>query len=463
MRILHAIHQYPPFSSQGSEMHCQQLARALASAGDAVGVFHISNTAPRRPHRVERGKDGAIETFHCIDDGQFSRVADWPNPFLVESFRKTVAEFRPEVVHFHNYLSLGDDLVGAARAGGATVVYTLHDFGLICPNNLLLRSDGSLCDKADPDFFAACCPTTIRHSGGRTPAIAGRLPPLFRLRQFADHQRQAVPRAALKSLVVLGQAVLGAPESTAVAEKKSWYLERTRSIFRQVGLFLAPSAYLRQRYVQCGLAPDRVVHERYGIRRFPRLPRVASPDGRLRFGYIGAFHAHKGIDVLLEAFRGLGDRASLHIHGSSFGSPVSEAHFRRITSEAASGIVVHGRYDNERIGELLAGLDAVVVPSVWYENSPLTIQESQIAGVPVITSGEGGMAELVRDGIDGLHFRLGDATDLRRVLERVIGQPAILDAMRANAPDVPTIEAQADRIRDHYRAALARTDQAPKA
>lgn len=463
MRILHAIHQYPPFSSQGSEMHCQQLARALAAAGDEVGVFHISNTTPRHPRRLDRGQDGSIATFHCVDDGPYGRLADWTNDFLADSFRTAVAEFRPEIVHFHNYLSLGDDLVGLARAGGATVTYTLHDFGLICPNNLLLRADGSLCGKADPDFFAACCPTTIRCAGGRKPLIASRLPPLYRWRQFAENQRQAVPRAALRSLVVLGQAVLGEPETTAVEAKRAWYLERTRSIFRQVELFIAPSAFLRDRYVQCGLAPDRVVHERYGIRRFPRHPRTAPPDGKLRFGYIGAFHAHKGIDVLLDAFRGLGDRASLHLHGSSFGSPVSEAHFRRITSEATSGIVVHGRYENERIGELLAGLDAVVVPSVWYENSPLTIQESQIAGVPVLTSGEGGMAELVRDGVDGLHFRLGDAADLRRILERVIGEPERLERMRANAPEVPSIEAQADRIRDHYRSALRRAGRTPTA
>ena len=456
MRILQVIHQFPPYSTQGSEMHCLQLSRALSAGGDDVGVFHISNTTPRNPPRLVRGEDGSLRLFHCIDDGHYSRVADWPNEFLQTSFRQVLAEFMPEVVHFHNYLSLGDDLVGIANSAGPGVVYTLHDYGLICPNNLLLRSDGGLCGKNDPDFFQDCCPQTIRCSGGRVPTLTRRLPPLFRWQQFAANQPALIPRAALASAVGIAQCVLGTPELTAIETKRDFYFDHTRQIFSRTHLFIAPSSHLRDRFIRCGLPPEHIIHERYGIRHFPRSKHLPKTDGKIRFGYIGAFHAHKGIHVLLDAFRGLGDRADLHIHGSSFGSPVSEAHFRQITAAPSSGIFLHGRYDNERLGEILGSLDAIVVPSVWYENSPLTIQEAQVAGVPVITSGEGGMAELVRDGIDGLLFRLGDADDLRRVLQAVIARPEQLAEMRCHAPTVPTIETQAERIRGHYRSVMGR-------
>jgi glycosyltransferase involved in cell wall biosynthesis len=457
MRVLQVIHQFPPFSSQGSERHCLQLSNALAAAGDDVGVFHASNTSPRSPHRLVRGSAGPIRTYHCIEDGQHSRLADWPNRFLAGAFRETMAEFMPDVVHFHHYVSLGDDLVGMARDFGTAVVYTLHDYGLICPNHLLLRTDGAICSKRDPDFFEACCPVPIRCSGGRPPLIASRLPSLARWEQFADNQPHAVPRAALKSLVVLGQALMGSPEHTEIDAKRAMFLGHTRRIFDAAHLFIAPSRYLRERLLACGLPADRTVYERHGLPHFPRPEHGPSPDGKVRLGYIGAFHAHKGIEVLLRAFRGLDDRATLHIYGSSFGSPVSEAHFRRTAAAAGAGVVLHGRYDNSQLPEILGQLDAVVVPSVWVENSPLTIQEAQIAGVPVITANEGGMAELVRDGIDGRLFRLGDAADLHRVLAEVLDCPSSLRELRAHAPAVPTIEAQAERIRMHYARALARS------
>lgn len=454
MRILQVIHQFPPFSSQGSEVYCYQLARYL-TATDQVGVFHISNTQPRRPHRLVRDTYDGIATFHCIDGGEYARVADWPNRFLQQQFEAVLTEYQPEIVHFHNYLSLGDDLVSLARARGAKVVYTLHDYGLICPNNLLLRSDGQLCSKQHGDFFQDCCPVLIRTSGGQVPGLAAQLPSLSRWRLFANQFPQPQVRQLLQWAVKLAERWLGDPAHTDVDRKREFYLRQTRRLFATVDLFLAPSEFLRRRYMSCGIDGRKIHYVRCGMRRFEPLTPSPNP-GPLRFGYIGALHSHKGIEVLLEAFTGLGDRASLHIYGSTFGSPISESYWQRISRQENTGVVIHGRYDNAKIGEILVGLDAVVVPSIWFENSPLTIQEAFIAGVPVITSNQGGMAELVRDRIDGRHFQIGDVADLRRVLQELIEDPEQLQRLRVQIPPVPTIADQAAVVRGHYLSLLGR-------
>lgn len=448
MRILQVIHQFPPHSSQGSEVYCHQLSKLLVRS-DEVAVFHISNIRPRKPERMNRGEFDGIRIYHCIDGGEYARVADWPNHFLLAKFKETLDEFKPEVVHFHNYLSLGDDLVGMAKERGTVVVYTLHDYGLICPNNLLLRTDGRLCGKKDGNFFQDCCPANFRISGGRKPLLADRLPSLTRWRMFADHYPHQAVRSLLRTGVSAAEKWFGKPETTDVERKRAFYLGRTRSIFRDVDLFIAPSDYLMQRYIACGMQADKVRFVRYGMHRFDPKPRIQGDD-RLRFGYIGALHAHKGVHVLLEAFQGLEGLASLHIYGSAFGSPVSENHWLKISRQAGAGVTFHGRYENDRIVDILAGLDAVVVPSVWFENSPLTIQEAQIAGVPVITSDQGGMAELVRNGVDGLHFRLGDPQDLKAKLLSLIENQEMLKSMRSNMPEVPDMELQSRFVRQIY-------------
>jgi glycosyltransferase involved in cell wall biosynthesis len=189
------------------------------------------------------------------------------------------------------------------------------------------------------------------------------------------------------------------------------------------------------------------------MRRFPTNGRGGRPP-RIRFGYIGALHPHKGIELLLEAFQGLGDRASLHVHGSVFASRVARNYRRRLRPRQASNVVFHGAYDNDRIGEIFETLDVIVVPSLWYENSPLTIQEAFIGGVPVITADSGGMAELVRDGVDGLQFRQGDAADLRHKMRQVINEPELLDRLRKGIPSVLGIEEHADELRDRYQELL---------
>ena len=453
MRVLQVIHQFPPHSSQGSEVHCHQLSKCLA-ATDEVRVFHVSNAARRRPRRLEREHFDGLETYHCIDGAEYARVADWPNEFLRQSFSQVLGEFCPDIVHFHNYLSLGDPLVTVARAATTRVVYTLHDFGLVCPNTLLRKTDGRLCEKNDPDFFQDCCPELLRVNDGRPPLVGRYLPSLARWRMFANQQSQPAVRAVLAGGVRLAEMTAGDPVVAGFDEKRRFFQSATRQIFRDADWFLAPSRFLMERYVNCGLPPGKIEFVRYGLRHFQPAPRRTNAE-RLTFGYIGALHAHKGVDVLLDAFKSLGGRANLLIFGSAFGSPISESYRKRIEEQRPEGVTFEGAYDNAGIAGILSRLDAVIVPSVWYENSPLTIQEAYIAGVPVVASGSGGMAELVRDGVDGVHFRLGDAADLRAKLAALIDSPGILETFRRHVPAVPEIVAQAAVVRDRYAALLA--------
>jgi glycosyltransferase involved in cell wall biosynthesis len=459
LRILQVIHQFPPHSSQGSEVYCDNLSQELARTED-VRVFHISNPARGWRRRLRRETHRGLPTYHCIDRRAYARLADWPNEFLRRSFQTVLDEFAPEVVHFHNFLSLGDNLASLARTQGAAVVYTLHDFGLLCPNTLLLRDDGTLCGKQSAEFFQDCCPLLLRtpRRSGATPWTA-RVPSLARWRLYGRQH----PSSLLGPLILAATAGaarwLGDPRSTSVERKREFFLTHTRRIFRDVDLFLAPSEFLLERYVSCGLPRDKIAHARYGMRLFS-VPGRNHRVGRLRFGYIGALHPHKGIELLLEAFRGLGDRATLHVYGSAFGSPVSESYWRRIRAREADAVFFHGAYDNDRVGAILADLDVVVVPSLWYENSPLTIQEAFIAGVPVLTADTGGMAELVRDGIDGLWFRHGNAASLRERLCAVIEDPEVLAPLRAEIPAVLGIEEHAAAILARYRSVRASPPQA---
>ncbi len=453
MRILQVIHQFPPYSSQGSEVYCYNLSRQLSDS-ERVCIFHVSHTPRVWRRRLRRATLGSLETYHCIDGGEYARLADWPNEFLRRSFRIALEEFRPEIVHFHNFLSLADDLVTLAKEGGTSVVYTLHDYGLICPNALLLRDDGVLCGKQNADFFQDCCPVLIRtHRRRRNHPWSARLPSLARWQLYARQHPRPLFRRLLLAATDRAAMWVGDPRQDDFQRKRDFFFTHTRRIFHDADLFVAPSDFLLRRYVSCGLPAHKVILARYGLRHFAAAGRDER-RGPIRFGYIGALHPQKGLELLLEAFRGLGDGASLHVFGSVFGSPISKSFWRRVERRTTANVVFHGAYDNERVGAILGDLDVVVVPSLWYENSPLTIQEAFIAGVPVITGDVGGMAELVRDGVDGLHFRLGDAADLREKLLHIVDHPETIDRLRRGIPTVPNIEEHAAELLVRYRGLL---------
>jgi len=96
----------------------------------------------------------------------------------------------------------------------------------------------------------------------------------------------------------------------------------------------------------------------------------------------------------------------------------------------------------------------VVVPSIWWENSPLVIQEAFAAGRPVICSDIGGMAEKVTDGVNGLHFRVGDPEDLAATIHRAVITPGLWEHLRRGIPPIHPMPAHAAVLTAAYESLL---------
>ena len=153
--------------------------------------------------------------------------------------------------------------------------------------------------------------------------------------------------------------------------------------------------------------------------------------------------------MLVEAFNGLADgSAELWIYGDP---SVFPDYARRLRELAANPrIRFLGKVDDEDVGSALSELDALIVPSLWYENSPLVIQEAFAAKVPVIASDLGALAEKVRHGLDGLLFRPGDRQDLVAKIGSLLEKPLLLKELRENIRPVKTIEENADELERLY-------------
>jgi glycosyltransferase involved in cell wall biosynthesis len=216
-----------------------------------------------------------------------------------------------------------------------------------------------------------------------------------------------------------------------------------------VDLFIAPSRFLRERFIEFGLPPEKILYKDNGFDLAPflavqRRPRTEKP---VVFAYIGTLVEHKGVHVLVEAFNAIDPAAAeLRIYGDPQVFPQYTVRLRALATHPRLSLV--GGFDNRDIARILAEVDALVVPSLWFENSPLTIHEALLAGVPVIASNLGGMAEYVEHGRTGLLFRTGDVEDLRERLEWFIRHPGAFTAMPP--PQYPAISDHARELVEIY-------------
>jgi glycosyltransferase involved in cell wall biosynthesis len=258
------------------------------------------------------------------------------------------------------------------------------------------------------------------------------------LGHYLHRLHDAAPRTTETALSLLRR--VWAPSAEGLEQELDRRAEHLRAAIGQADVVIAPTEFARQRALEFGVAEDRLRMLRLGAVEDPARPRREGP--RKRFGYVGTLAPHKGAHILVEAFRSLGDAAtSLELFGSLTVQPAYVESLRRAASGDAR-IAFRGAFAEGEQARVLDRFDALALPSLWWENSPLTALEALAAGLPVIASATGGVPEIVAHGSTGWLVPPGDAAALREALEGMAAGTLLGDA----APPV-RVETVADGAR----------------
>jgi glycosyltransferase involved in cell wall biosynthesis len=370
-KILFVCHNHPDLHPGGTEIFSHGLFQAMKSRHGLEAVYLACvNTVHRLrlPGTLLQSAGRAPDEI-LLWAGHFDRftLSQIDLHGIVPEFERLLRAFRPDVVHFHHVLLMGVEALQVVRRvlPEAGIVLTLHDYYPICANDgqMVTTRDRKLCRSASADSCVSCFPGTSRDQ--------------FVMREL--------------------------------------FIKQNLSL---VDRFISPSDFLKRRYIEWGLPEDRIDVVRNGIRDVDPAPhRRLSPSGRRdHFAFFGHLNPFKGALVAIEAAKRLAERTdnafSLTLHGSAdFQTDDFKAELAK-ACENAPFAIARGRYARDELPALMAEADWVIVPSIWWENAPLIIQEAFQHRRPVICSGIGGMAESVRDGVDGLWFSAGDSRQL---------------------------------------------------
>ena len=332
----------------------------------------------------------------------------WQTPYSTwgrDWLRGHIRAFRPDVVHVHNFFPLLTPAVyDACRAAGVPVVQTLHNYRTVCAGALLMR-DGRPCED---------CVGRSPYQGVLHKCYRGsRLGSLAVARMIAYHHGHGTWR-------------------------------------EKVDRFIALTEFSKSRFVAAGFPAAKICVKP----NFVTDP--GGPDGRHdvdRNGalFVGRLSAEKGIGTLLEAWKSV--QAPLVIAG---GGPLAAVVEQVVDRGRIQWL---GQLPTAEISKAMGSAEFLIIPSEWYEGFPMVIVEAFACGLPVIASRLGAMAEIVEDGVTGLHFKPGDAADLAAKVRWAVEHPAEMREMGRRARQVYeqkyTPEVNYRQLMAIYDAALA--------
>jgi glycosyltransferase involved in cell wall biosynthesis len=325
---------------------------------------------------------------------------------------------------------------------GIPRIASFTDFFGFCYNNKLEAADGSVCSGPNRlrTNCIACHLKALREQGrdqeAEMLAASGALQP------WTGVYLQLRRRLSGEATGALAETVLD------IQERPGLLLER----YRKYSAAIASTKVIADSYRRNGLrVPIHRVAFGVDCDRSPKPARAAGTP--LTYGFIGQIALHKGPDLLIEAFRTLPRGASrLVIHGPANQDP---RYYAQLV-ERASGFDVEfrGTFPADEIERKLAEIDVLVIPSRWYENSPLVLLYALATHTPVVVTDLEGLTEFTEEGRSAFAFPKGDVGALAQILRRFIDEPALVPRMNAQARYDQDTRSMTEQVVEIYREVL---------
>jgi glycosyltransferase involved in cell wall biosynthesis len=434
MKVVLAVHHFPPTYTGGAELRAYRTASALQQRGYDVHVICVERVdlSPSGGEALA-WEDGFHEQipvrrlFFNRDKAPDPPRWEYDNPWVGRHMDLFLQEESPQIFHLiSGYLLTGSALQSAIRLGIPTVV-TLTDYWFLCPRFTMLRSNGKL---STLPLEAATCARCMGEEQRRF-SLLSRISPPSLMDYFWQAQKGRIDQAQAR-------------------------IDFLRNTLRQVDAIISPSQFLQSMFIKAGFAGDQIVFSRQGRDFSELVPELLEkkPSESLRIGYLGQIISIKGVHVLFEAVKQMqGAPIIVKAFGDISVYPDYTEQLKAIIAED-SRVSLAGKYDSSDLSGVFSDLDVIVVPSEWYENSPNVILEAFAHRTPVIASNLGGMAELVQEGVNGLLFEPGDPQSLATQLNRLVQNPALLSRLRDGIGPVKSESEEIDQLEEIYRGVL---------
>ena len=392
-KILVVSHGHPQFRKGGGEIVAYNQFKAL-SQEPANQVFFLAHCDEKRFFSTD-SRIVQLTPKEYLFNVEFngSNLSSFDRLWF-EELSELIDKINPEVVHLHHYYKVGLESIGLIRqklGNKVKIFVTLHEFLAICANDgQMIKGNGLMCSSSSYQDCSIC-----------------------------DSNRSL-------SYTLIREA-------------------RVKNYFSMVDKFFSPSNFLLERYAEWGIPRDRIemLENGYPLEKLYQEDGIYSEnsDKGFNIGFFGQFTPYKGIDLFIESALMVSrdyKQVNFFVYGGSQQS-LGEFDEKLVSLKNSSKGIVNfmGKYDENQVVPLMSSMDLVVIPSRWWENSPVIVDEARAAKTPMLVANHGGLREKVVDCGFGVGFLPGSSADLSKKIIYLFENRDKLKQLKENM-DVPT-------------------------
>ncbi len=388
----------------GSESYMLYLGQYFAKMGHRVeyfGMYDDKNTVGNSAEKYTQNMD-----FHSKGIDRF--LYPFKIIYSLEAKKKimqVIDNFKPDIVHMNNInFQLTPSIIYGIKKRGIPIVQTVHDYQMICPNHLLYNFDKNMpCEKCVKGSLVNCITNKCIHG------------------------------SVIKSIL-------------GVIEAKFYSLLNT---YKRVDLYVCPSKFLENKLLSSKAyykGKTKTIHNFIDKDKFSCTHQKAESY----IVYVGRLSKEKGIEHIAKVAKLLPEYTFVVAGNGPDGDMLNNIPNIKLT----------GFLTGDKLTEIMRNAKILLLPSVCYENCPLSILEAHAMGVPVVTMNSGGMAELVRDGITGTLVTEPTPEGIAIKLKETIENEDYYNSLRKNCENekdnILSIESYCDILIKEYEKLIAR-------
>jgi glycosyltransferase involved in cell wall biosynthesis len=406
-KILIVAHNHPHFFPGGAEIIAYDLFKTMKTQAKLEPFFMAGVAAGDR--KVHTGtpfqtlSDAEDEILFWGADFDYFMQAQNIKSFMYLDFKLFLQKLRPDIIHFHHTMRIGLEALKIVREvlPNAKIIYTLHEYIFICNRDgqMVRKNNNELCSEYTPARCNQCFPDIS--------------PAEFKMREMF-----------------------------------------MKAHLQYVDMFISPSQFLADRFITWGIPTAKMTVLENGRKVEDPVPfRPLTSDGKRNvFGYFGQINPYKGATLAFKAVEYLVKSGFKDFRLEVFGNVEQQSEefkkdFFKFVDKYSAQVGFHGKYKNDDMPRLIQMVDWSIVPSTWWENSPLVIQEAFMHKRPIIASDIGGMAEKVEHNVTGLHFQVRNEISLAHRIKEAAQTSDLWDRLSSNIQPRLTLEQCADK---HY-------------